>query len=167
MVPRFARDQISWCSWKVYQPIHVRSIDRSRERERERERETILKLVKTKLCKLQDEMTHAFFCGAWSAEKQKIFRNWILIIASLYSIFRISFWSHLTWRSRVWTVRCFFLPMNGSSSYCLAFTCLVNFLNAGLAMTDPLWIFSSPEPKAFLITMCPLSVVYVVVVVNF
>ena len=21
MVPRFARDQISWCSWKVYQPI--------------------------------------------------------------------------------------------------------------------------------------------------
>ena len=23
MVPRFARHQISWCSWKVYQPIHV------------------------------------------------------------------------------------------------------------------------------------------------
>ena len=28
MVPRFALDQISWCSWKVYQPIHrVRPIE--------------------------------------------------------------------------------------------------------------------------------------------
>ena len=24
MVPRFARDQLSWCSWKVYQPIYFK-----------------------------------------------------------------------------------------------------------------------------------------------